>query len=528
MAERIYLYDTTLRDGGQTAGVDFGIADKVALVGELDTLGVDYIEAGWPGANPTDDAIFAESWELDHARLTAFGMTRRPGRSADNDPGLAAVLNAGADAVCLVGKAWDFQVAAVLGVELDENLAMIRDSVAFAAGRAPEVLFDAEHFFDGFKDNETYTMACLEAAHDAGARWLVLCDTNGGTLPDEIEDIVGRVAARLPGEKLAIHCHNDSECAVAGSLAAVRAGARQVQGTLNGLGERCGNANLVSVIPNLMLKMGFETGIDEAGLKRLTPIARLLDERINRVHDAAQPFVGESAFAHKGGLHVSAVAKDPKTYEHIAPEAVGNARAIVVSDQAGRANILARFAELGIEIDPDSRAVARIVERIKDQASKGYSYDGADASFELLARRQLGVVPDYFTLTSFRVIDERRHEGGAVVTLSEATMKVEVGGEMIMTVAEGNGPVDALANGLHKALASVYGELENMRLVDYKVRILTPEAGTGAMVRVMIESADRSGRRWTTVGVSSNVIAASYEALHDAITYRLHSAGARP
>jgi 2-isopropylmalate synthase len=277
------------------------------------------------------------------------------------------------------------------------------------------------------------------------------------------------------------------------------------------------------VIPNLMLKMGFATGIDEAGLKRLTPLARLLDERINRVHDAAQPFVGESAFAHKGGLHVSAVAKDPKTYEHIAPEAVGNVRAIVVSDQAGRANILARFAELGIEIDPDNRAVGRILEHIKDRESKGYSYDGADASFELLARRQLGAVPDYFTLTSFRVIDEQRHDGGAAVTLSEATMKVAVGGEMIMTVAEGNGPVDALANGLHKALASVYGELEDMRLVDYKVRILTPEAGTGAAVRVMIESADRSGRRWTTVGVSSNVIAASYEALRDAITYRLHS-----
>jgi 2-isopropylmalate synthase len=529
MGERITIFDTTLRDGGQTQGVDFGAPDKAAIARELDALGVDYIEAGWPGANPTDDAIFAHPPRLERARLVAFGMTRRSGRSADNDPGLAAVLNARAPVACLVGKTWDFHVDAALGVSLDENLAMIADSVAFAARRAEEAIFDAEHFFDGYKADAAYARACLEAALEAGARWVVLCDTNGGTLPHEIERIVAEVTAAVPGERLGIHCHNDSDTAVASTLAAVRAGARQVQGTLNGLGERCGNANLVSVIPNLMLKLGFETGISADGLARLTHVSRLLDERLNRPHDRTQPFVGESAFAHKGGLHASAVSRDPRTYEHIVPEVVGNRRAVVVSDQAGRSNILHRFEELGIEIDRASPKLDRLVELVKEREAEGYAYDGAEASFELLARRSLATVPDYFDLTSFRVLDEQRIDArGERVLLSEATMKVVVDGEQIMTVAEGNGPVDALAKALHKALSGAFTALAEMRLVDYKVRILTPEAGTEAVTRVMIESEDGTGRRWSTVGVSTNVIAASYDALHDAITYHLfHAHGAR-
>ncbi len=522
MGERVWVYDTTLRDGGQTQGVDFGAPDKAAIARELDALGIDYIEAGWPGANPTDDAIFNAPPKLTHARLAAFGMTRRSGRSAANDPGLAGVVNAGAPVTTLVAKTWDFHVTTALGAELDDNLGMIADSIAFAGTRAEEVMLDAEHFFDGYRANPDYALACLKAGLDGGARWLVLCDTNGGTLPHEIAEVVAKVRETIPGDRLGIHCHNDSATAVANTLAAVRAGVRQVQGTLNGLGERCGNADLTSVIPNLMLKMGFETGIDAAGLERLTHVSRMLDERLNRASDPTHPYVGVSAFAHKGGLHVSAVAKDPATYEHIEPERVGNRRQIVVSDQAGRSNILHRFEELGIEIDAKSPKVGRLVELVKEREAKGFAYDGAAASFELLARRTLGAVPEFFDLTSFRVIDEQRIDArGQRVTLSEATMKVVVNDEQIMTVAEGNGPVDALANGLAKVLSGVFPALADMRLVDYKVRILTPEAGTAAVTRVMIESEDGAGARWATVGVSPNVIAASYDALKDAITYRL-------
>lgn len=522
MSDRVYIFDTTLRDGGQTQGVDFGVPDKVAIAKALDELGVDYIEAGWPGANPTDDAIFNAPPPLGTAKMVAFGMTRRPGRSAENDPGLAAVLNARAPVACLVGKTWDFHVDTALEIDRDENIAMIGESIAYADTQVEQAAFDAEHFFDGYKANPDYALACLDAAAEAGARWIVLCDTNGGTLPHEVEDIVRTVTDRIPGDLVGIHCHNDSGTAVASSLAAVRAGARQVQGTLNGLGERCGNADLASVIPNLILKMGYETGITEAGLRHLTHAAHLIDERLNRPQNRHQPFVGESAFAHKGGLHVSAIAKDPRTYEHVAPEAVGNRRTVVVSDQAGRSNILARFEELGIEIDAKSPKIGRLVDLVKERESQGYAYDGAAASFELLARRTLGTVPEFFDLTTFRVLDEQRiNARGERITLSEATMKVVVKGEQVMTVAEGNGPVDALATGLQKALSGAYPSLAHMRLIDYKVRILTPEAGTGAVTRVMIESEDEKANRWATVGVSTNVIAASYNAMHDAITYRL-------
>ncbi|HSE78271.1 MAG TPA: citramalate synthase [Alphaproteobacteria bacterium] len=524
--KRVYLYDCTLRDGAQTQGVDFGVSDKLALADALDRLGVDYIEGGWPGANPTDDAFFAELPRLSHARFTAFGMTRRSGRSAANDPGLAALFGSPAPVMCLVGKTWDFHVEKALGVPLAENVDMIAESVAEAKRRKDEVVFDAEHFFDGYKANPGYALDCLMAADAAGARWIALCDTNGGTLPHEIERIVGDVSGRIPGTRLAIHCHNDTENAVANSLAAVRAGARQVQGTLNGLGERCGNANLVSIIPNLMLKMGFRTGLSDDQLAHLTHVSRLLDERLNRAPSRNAAFVGESAFAHKGGLHVSAVEKDPRTYEHIRPELVGNQRNIVVSDQAGRSNILARFREIGLDVDAKDPRVARLVEDVKSREHDGFSYDGAEASFELLARRALGTVPEYFKLTSFRVITERRFNvRGDLVTMSEATVKLDVKGHRALTVGEGNGPVNALDGALREALVPVYPQLADMRLTDYKVRILTPEEGTKAVTRVMIESGDGHGRRWTTVGVSANVIDASYNALHDSITWKLFHDG---
>ena len=525
--KRVYLYDSTLRDGAQTQGVDFSPADKMAIARELDSLGIDYIEGGWPGANPTDDAFFKDAPQLSRAKLAAFGMTRRAGRSASNDPGLQAVLVPSAKVVTLVGKSWDFQVTVALGIPLDENIRMISESVAYVKTRVDEVVFDAEHFFDGYRANPDYALSAAKAAYEAGARWVVLCDTNGGSLPHDVEEIVTAVTSVVPGANLGIHCHNDSASAVANSLAAVRAGARQIQGTLNGLGERCGNANLISILPNLMLKMGYETGVSEADLTKLTQVSRALDERLNRAPDRHAPYVGDSAFAHKGGLHVSAVEKDPRCYEHVPPESVGNRRHIVVSDQAGRSNILARFRDIGIEVDADDPKVSKLIDEVKQREYAGYAYDGAEASFELLARRMLASVPDYFRLLGFRVIDERRWDVGTdLLTLSEAIIKAEVKGETLMTVAEGNGPVSALDAALRKILTPAYPQLADLRLVDYKVRILDPQAATNAQTRVMIESADGKGERWSTVGVSTNVIDASYAALHDSITYKLMRDGA--
>jgi len=524
--KRVYLYDTTLRDGAQTQGVDFSAADKAAIAKELDHLGIDYIEGGWPGANPTDDAFFAAPPQLKNARLAAFGMTRRAGRSTENDPGLNAILDVDTDAVCMVGKTWDFHVDVALNISNDENVAMIRDSVAMACQKKDEVLFDAEHFFDGYKANPKFALECLKAAYEAGARWIVLCDTNGGTLPHEIEDIVTEVTKVVPGDHLGIHCHDDTGNAVAGSLAAVRAGVRQIQGTLNGLGERCGNANLISIIPSLMLKMGYETNISTEQLSHLAHLSHMVDERLNRTSNRGAPYVGATAFAHKGGLHVSAIEKDPQCYEHIDPSIVGNDRHIVVSDQAGRSNILARFREIGLDVDPKNPKISSLVDAVKEQEFAGYAYDGAEASFELLARRALGEVPGYFKLASFRVIDERRWNArDELVTLSEATVRLETDHHQTMAVAEGNGPVNALDAALRQVLLPIYPELEDMQLVDYKVRILTPGEGTRAVTRVMIESADDTGHHWSTVGVSPNVIDASYNALRDGITYKLFKAG---
>jgi 2-isopropylmalate synthase len=520
--ERIYLYDTTLRDGAQTQGVDFTVPDKAAIAHALDQLGIDYIEGGWPGANPTDDAFFADAPVLTRARFAAFGMTKRTGRSAANDPQVSALLNARTKSIAIVGKASSRQVKVALGITLEENIETIGDTVKAIVDAGREALFDAEHFFDGYKSDPAYALKAVKAAYDNGARWIVLCDTNGGVLPDEVRSIVSEVGRIIPGDHLAIHCHNDTENAVANSLAAVAAGARMIQGTVNGLGERCGNANLVALLPTLLLKLGYTTGVTAEGLKHLKHVSRMVDDRLNRAPSRTAAYVGESAFAHKGGLHVSAVEKDPTLYEHVNPELVGNMRHVIVSDQAGKSNVLARFREIGLEIDPKDKRVAALVEQVKQAEFEGYAYDGAEASFELMARRALDGVPTYFQLQSFRVLDERRFDPlGRLETLSEATVKVAVGKELIMAVAEGNGPVNALDGALRKALVPHYSELAGIRLVDYKVRILKGTDGTGAVTRVMIESADEEGQRWTTVGVSANIIEASFEALEDSLTWRL-------
>jgi 2-isopropylmalate synthase len=523
--ERLYLFDTTLRDGAQTMGVDFSVEDKRQIAMALDSLGLDYIEGGWPGANPTDTAFFAEPPSLKTARFTAFGMTKRSGRSADNDPALASVLNADVNAICLVGKSWDYQVDVALEIPRPENIENIARSIEAVAARAREPLFDAEHFFDGYRANSDYALACIRAAYDAGAKWIVLCDTNGGVMPEEVYRIVSEVKNKLPSANLGIHAHNDTEQAVAVSLAAVRGGARQIQGTLNGLGERCGNANLCSLIPNLMLKepynSRFETGVSFANLARLTQLSRLLDEILNRAPDRHAPYVGPSAFAHKGGLHSSAVMKDPTTYEHVKPQSVGNERIIPVSDQSGRSNLMARLAAAGIDLVAGDERVARLLEEVKQRSALGYAYDGAEASFELLALRALGRVPDYFDIESYSVTVERR--GG--VTVSEGKVHMSVGGEKLVNFGSGNGPVNALDAALRKDLGKYSSFLADLRLVDYKVRILT--SGTEAVTRVMVESLDAKGQRWSTVGVSENIVDASFEALTDSIIYKLYRDGAQ-
>ena len=530
--ERIYLFDTTLRDGAQTQGVDFSVEDKRVIAKALDGLGIDYVEGGWPGANPTDNEFFATPPVLGQAKLTAFGMTRRAGRSAANDPGLSALIDAATPAVSLVGKTWDFHVDVALGIEAAENVALIGDSITTVVGAGREVLFDAEHFFDGFKANPDYALECIAAAHAAGAGWVILCDTNGGTLPHEIERIVAEVRRQAPDIRLGIHAHDDTGNGVANSLAAVLAGARQVQGTLNGLGERCGNANLTSIIPSLVLKADFadrfETGIDAAGLRHLTATSHMLDELLNRAPDRHAPYVGASAFAHKGGLHVSAVQKDPATYEHIEPGAVGNERRILVSDQAGKSNIVARLREAGIDIAADHAKIEALLRQVKDKEFEGYAYDGAEASFELMARRMLGQLPKYFAVEGFRVLVERRYNArGELVSVAEATVKVNVDGEILISVGEGNGPVSALDEALRKDLGKYSGYIDDLRLVDYKVRILMPQ-GTSSVTRVLIESADGKGERWFTVGVSPNIVDASFQALYDSINYKLFRDGAPP
>jgi 2-isopropylmalate synthase len=526
--ERLYLFDTTLRDGAQTNGVDFTLADKLTIAGMLDDLGIDYVEGGYPGANPIDTELFAAPRGL-HTTFTAFGMTRRPGRSTSNDPGLAALLEAKADAICFVAKSWDYHVRVALETTEEENLASIRDSVTAAKAAGREVLLDCEHFFDGYKANPQYALACAKAAYAAGARWVVLCDTNGGTLPHEVERIVGEVVQAIPGDHVGIHAHNDTEQAVANSLAAVRAGARQIQGTLNGLGERCGNANLVSLIPTLKLKPDFaekfDIAIDDARLKDLAHVSRTVDEMLNRAPNRHAPYVGESAFATKAGIHASAILKEPQTYEHVPPDTVGNRRKVLVSDQAGKANLLAELERIGLTVSKDDPRLARLLDTVKEREAAGYAYEAADASFELLARRVLGTVPNYFDVERFHVSVEQRYNAvGRLVTVAEAVVKVKVGDETMMSVADGNGPVNALDLALRKDLGKYQKYIEGLTLTDYRVRILN--AGTEAVTRVLIESADESGERWSTVGVSPNIIDASFQALMDSIVYKLVRSGA--
>ena len=522
--EKIFIFDTTLRDGAQTEGVNFSIDDKNKISKALSNLGVDYLEGGWPGANALDTNFFNNPPKLGNTILTAFGMTKKAGRSAENDPGLSALLNSKASAICLVGKTWDFHVDVALGITKQENLENIKESAKLFIKNKKEFMFDAEHFFDGYKKNPEYASSCIKTAFDEGARWVVLCDTNGGTLPNEIGEIVSKVSKQIPGKNLGIHAHNDTENAVANSLTAVLAGARQIQGTINGLGERCGNANLVSLIPSLVLKKSFsekfEIKINKDKVKTLTECSRLLDEILNRKSSRRAAYVGSSAFAHKGGLHVSAVSKDPKTYEHIDPVLVGNVRNIIISDQAGKSNIMLRLEKYGIKIDKNDPKVQALLTEVKDREFIGYSYDGADASFELLARRLLGDIPKYLIISKYDV-SVKKESKDKINSYAKAHMLVD--GQEIVCEGEGNGPVNALDNAIRTNVDKIgkYSKyLKDLKLVDYKVRILN--TGTNATTRVSIESTDSKGKSWFTIGVSPNIIEASFKALIDSLDYKLY------
>ena len=569
--ERLYLYDTTLRDGQQTPGVDFSLEDKIAIARMLDAFGIDYVEGGYPGANPTDDAFFSAA-RTRRSRFVAFGMTKRVGVSLSNDPGIAALVAAAGDTVCFVAKSWDYHVHLALGCSEAENLEAFAASVEAARAAGKEAIVDCEHFFDGYKANPAYALDCARAAHQAGARWVVLCDTNGGTLPAQIGAIVQDViSAGIPGTNLGIHAHDDTGQAVANTLAAVEAGVRQIQGTLNGIGERCGNANLVSIIPTLVTKPAFaerfDAGISPQALTGISRLSRAFDELLNRAPNAQAPYVGSSAFATKAGIHASALVKEPQTYEHIPPETVGNSRRLMVSDQGGRSNFIAELKRRGIVVDKSDRRLDTLIALVKKREAEGYAYEGADASFDLLAqsvtgidvdartiahagqrygdaanlrfqqasvtaidaadasfdllaRRTLGAVPDFFKVEGFRCMIERRFDAnGQLRTVSEAVVKLRIDTELKMSVAEGKGPVNALDLALRKDLGKFQDEISDLELVDYKVRILN--GGTEAVTRVLIESLDASGERWWTVGVSDNIIDASFQALMDSVVYKL-------
>ena len=529
--ERIYLYDTTLRDGQQTQGVNFTVDDKIRISNALDELGIDYVEGGWPGANPTDSDFFNTNPQL-KATFTAFGMTKRSGKSAENDEVLSAVLNANTPGVCLVGKTHDFHVTKALGISLEENLSNISDSVRHIVSKGREALFDCEHFFDGYRENPTYALKAAKVAYEAGARWIVLCDTNGGALPSQVFSATKAVIdSGIPGDRIGIHTHNDTEHAIANSLAAIDAGARQVQGTLNGLGERCGNANLVTLIPTLLLKDPYsslyETGVDLNKLSSLTSISRTLDDILNRVPDKWAAYVGSSAFAHKAGLHASAILKDPQTYEHIDPAVVGNERIIPMSNQAGQSNLKKRLMDAGLEIDKQDSRLSEILNAIKDREDRGYAYDSAQASFELVARKILGQLPTFFEIKRYRVtVEKRKNKYGNMVSLSEAVVVAKIGKNKVLSVSESmdpdcgdQGPVNALSKALAKDLGPYQNCIDDMTLTDYKVRITG--SGTDAVTRVIIDSQDGQGRRWSTVGVSANIVDASFEALLDAINWKL-------
>ena len=536
--ERIYLYDTTLRDGQQTQGVNFNVEDKTRISSALDVLGIDYIEGGWPGANPTDSDFFDTKPKL-KATFTAFGMTKRSGRSAENDEVLSAVLNANTPGVCLVGKTHDFHVTKALGITLDENLKNISESIKHIVSKGREALFDCEHFFDGYRENPIYALKAAKSAYDAGARWVVLCDTNGGALPSQIFAATkALIDYGIPGDFIGIHTHNDTEHAIANSLAAIDAGARQVQGTLNGLGERCGNANLITLIPTLLLKEPYsslyETGVEANQLGSLTGISRMLDDILNRVPDKWAAYVGSSAFAHKAGLHASAILKDPLTYEHINPSLVGNERIIPMSNQAGQSNLKKRLIDAGLEINNGDSRLSEILNVIKEREDRGYAYDSAQASFELVARKILGQLPMFFEIKRYRVtVEKRKNKYGEMVSLSEAVVVTKIGKNKVLSVSESmdpecgdQGPVNALSKALAKDLGPYQNCIDDMTLTDYKVRITG--RGTDAVTRVVIDSQDGEGKRWSTVGVSANIVDASFEALLDAINWKLIRDGMKP
>ncbi|MFW0968171.1 MAG: citramalate synthase [Thermacetogeniaceae bacterium] len=522
VGDLIYIYDTTLRDGTQAEGISLTVEDKLKITSKIDELGVHYIEGGWPGSNPKDLEYFKRVKELPlkQAKISAFSSTRRAGCRVEEDTNIKALLEAETPVVAIFGKTWDYHVTMALKTSLQENINMIRDTVSYLKKHGREVIYDAEQFFDGFKANPDYALATLKAAAEAGADWIVLCDTNGGCLPEEIERIINRVQEEIK-TPLGIHAHNDAELAVANSLAAVKCGARQVQGCINGFGERCGNANLCSVIPNLQLKMGLST-IGDLSLKRLTEVSRYVSEIANMNPMNNQPFVGASAFAHKAGIHVSAILKDPVTYEHINPELVGNRRRVLVSELAGASNILFKARELGLDLTKDSESTRRLSSEIKELEHKGYQFEGAEASLELLLQRSAGQKAEFFTLESLKILVEKRPANGNGEELinSEAMIKLRVGDQVMHTAAEGDGPVNAVDNALRKALEGFYPSLKEMHLVDYKVRVLDGKDGTRAKVRVLIESADSEGT-WSTVGLSENIIEASWQALTDSMNYFL-------
>ncbi len=521
---RIEIYDTTLRDGAQSEDISFSVEDKLRIAEKLDELGVKFIEGGYPGSNPRDIDFFrkAARLKLANAQLVAFGSTHRPKIKASRDETLKSLIDAGTPVVTIFGKTWDFHVNAALKVPLEENLDIIHDSVAFLKKHVQTVFFDAEHFFDGFRHNREYALKCLAAAEEAGADCLVLCDTNGGFLPVGIRDVVRRVK-KATKRRLGIHVHNDSDCAVANSIIAVQEGVSQVQGTINGLGERCGNANLISIIPNIQLKLGLKA-LSVQQLAKLRDVSRFVNELANLRHFKRQPYTGDSAFAHKAGMHVSAIRKNPETYEHIRPDVVGNSQRILISDLAGRANILRKAEEFGITLSHDSAKLQDIISNLKDLESQGFQFEGAEASFELLMKKSLGLHKKFFDLIGFRVIVEKRREGEE--PLSEATIMLKVSGHIEHTAATGRGPVNALDNALRKALETFYPVLRDVKLEDYKVRVLTAGKGTTAKVRVLVESGDQESR-WGTVGVSENIIEASYQALVDSIEYKLLKTEAR-
>ncbi len=516
---RVIIYDTTLRDGTQREGLTLLAEDKLKLAKKLDGFGVDYIEGGWPGSNPKDKEFFAlaKGWQPKHSVLTAFGSTRKKDILPENDLNLQSILESGVKAAAIFGKTWIFHVIEALNTTKEENLKMIYDSVAYLTSKGLEVHFDAEHFFDGYKDNPEYALACLEQAYLAGAKSLVLCDTNGGTLPDFVYKATKVVVEKFPNTLVGIHAHNDSELAVANSLLAIDAGAKIIQGTINGYGERCGNANLCSIIPNLKLKKGYDLLLDDS-LKRLTEVSHYFDEIANLIPDDYQPFTGKAAFAHKGGIHVSALRKNPETYEHIQPELVGNKRRVLVSELSGIANLSYKAEEYGVFEEQNS--FSPLLNTVKNLEFKGYSFEGAEASFELLLKRSLGLIPEFFELKGLRMIIEKN---GSETVSAEATIKILVGDRLLHTVSDGDGPVNALDKALKLALRGVYPEVDDIQLTDYKVRVLDPRSATAASVRVLIESTG-FGASWGTVGVSPNIIEASWRALSDSINYGLYKA----